>query len=562
MIKSFLMGASAVVLLTACTPTDSSKTAEGDKKIFRYNQTGGLKSLDPANAGDRASVWATSQLFNGLMELDENLHPRPALAESYEESKDEMTYTFKIRRGVHFNDDECFAGGKGREINAGDFVYSYKRILANETASTGSWIFRPNILLNPDGSVSDSAFVALDAHTLRIKLRRKFLPFLEILTTPYAFVVPKEAMDKYKKEGFRTHPVGTGAFRIKTWQEGQSLVLVKNEKYWKKDHEGRQLPLIDAVEVRFIEDGVQAFREFEAGKLDFITGLPENAKQVLDNKGRIKDEYKAKFNIDKIDYMNTEYIGFQLNPDNYNKDKNHPFLNKKFRQALSYAINREEMVASLRNGLGTPGISGITPKALPSFDTARVKGYTYNVEKARELLKEAGFPNGQNVPEITLSTYTSDKDIAEYVKKQWETIGVKVKITFSQFAAHKDQVDNGKVNLFRGSWLGDYADAENYLAMFYSKNLSPAGINKTNFVNKEFDALYDKAQETDEHSEDHFKLYEVYNEMDNFLMQEAPVIVLYYDEILRIYNKKVVNLKTNSTNILMLENVDFKTSEK
>ncbi len=560
MFRHFILLAFVFGLLASCNRGDDANQRE---KVFRYNQTGGLKSLDPALAGDRATVWATIQIFNGLFDLDENLHPHPALAETWTISPDEQTYTFKIRKGVKFHDNPCFAGGIGRELKAKDFVYSFKRILDPKTASTGAWIFRSCVLLKPDGYASDSAFIALDDYTLQVKLARKFPPFMELLTMPYAFVVPEEAIEKYGKE-FRKNPVGTGAFMLTSpeqWQEGQSLTLVKNTNYWKRDFNGNRLPYLDVVQLQFIEDANQAFREFEAGKLDFITGLPENAKDLLDNTGKIKEAYRKQYNIEKIPYMNTEYVGFQLSPENYGKDTAHPFLNLKFRQALSYAIDREALVLSLRNGIGIPGVSGVTPAAIPSFDSTRVKGYTYDQRKALELLKEAGFAGGAKLPEIVLSTYSSDKPIAEFLQKQWEAIGVKVKIQQNQFVTHKDLVDNGKVNLFRGSWLGDYPDAENYFAMFYSKNLSPAGPNKTHYIDKEFDALYDEAQEKDDHEENHFLLYEFYHKMDQKIMDSAPVIILYYDEILRVYNKNIIGLKTNNTNLLILETVDFKKAD-
>ncbi|MGD1839516.1 MAG: ABC transporter substrate-binding protein [Thermonemataceae bacterium] len=556
MLRHLMFIAATIFLLSSCGKNSGEN---GAKKVFRYNQTGGLKSLDPAFAGDRATVWATSQIFNGLFDLDENLHPHPALAETWDISPDELTYTFKIRKGVLFQDNDCFPGGKGRELVAEDFVYSFKRILRPGTGSTGAWIFRNCVLTKSDGSAHDSAFVALNDHTLQIRLKRKFPPFKEILTMPYAFVIPEEAITKYGKD-FRSNPVGTGPFMLKDWSEGESLTMEKNDNYWKKDPSGNKLPYIDAVIVKFIEDPNQAFREFEAGNLDFITGLPENAKELLGNKGQIKEEYRKKYNVEKIPYMNTEYIGFQLSSENY-KDTTHPFLNANFRKALNYAIDRDELIFSLRNGLGTPGVSGVTPVALPSFDSLRVQGYSYDQKKALEMLKQAGFPGGAGLPEITLHTYPSDKAIAEFIQKQWEAIGVKVGIEQNQFVTHKDMVDNGKVNLFRGSWLGDYPDAENYFAMFYSDNLSPAGPNKTHYINPDFDALYNEAQEKDDHSENHFLLYDYYHKMDQLIMNDAPVVVLFYDDILRVYNKEVTGLKTNNTNILMLETVDFKEAE-
>ncbi|WP_038030308.1 ABC transporter substrate-binding protein [Thermonema rossianum] len=549
---------SFIVLATFLAACGGPAKEGAPKKVFRYNQTGGLKSLDPAFANNRATVWATTQLYNGLFEMDESLHPMPALANTWSISEDGKTYTFTIKKGVYFHDDPCFPDGKGREVKASDFVYSFKRIMSPATASTGRWVFEGKVLTNPNGTLSDSAFVALDDYTLQIRLKEPFPPFIDLLTVPYTFVVPREAVEYYKDD-FRSHPVGTGPFKFKEWKEGESLVFEKNPNYWKAKELGKDIPYVDAVQVRFIEDPNQAFREFQAGNLDFITGLPENAKEILDGQGNIKPEFAQKFNIEKADYLNTEYIGFQMNPENYVDPDKHPFLKKEFRQALAYAIDRDELVYSLRNGLGKPGVAGIVPMGMPSFDSSVVKGYRYDPAKARELLKQAGYPNGQGLEkyELKLSTYSTDRNIAEFIQKQWESIGVKVEIETAQFSTHQERVDNGKVNLFRGSWLADYPDAENYLAMFYSKYLSPAGPNKTHFINPTYDSLYVEAMHVKENAEDYFKRYAIYHEMEKLILEECPVIILYYDDVLRMSQKNVTGLRVNPMNILSLEEVDF-----
>lgn len=548
MMKRILLFLGFAVLLVGC----GTRNSDGGKKIFRYNQTGGLNSLDPAQARNRAAIWATSQIFNGLLELDENMHPTQALAETYRWDSTQTVYTFTIRKGVYFHDDPCFPNGLGREVTAEDFVYSFKRILSARTRSTGAWIFREKVHPNPD-----SAFVALDRYTLQIRLQRKFHPFLSILTMPYAFVVPHEAIEKYGDD-FRSHPVGTGPFRFKEWKEGERLVLEKNPNYWKKDSEGKPLPYLDGVEVRFIQDPNTAYQEFLAGKLDLIVGLPESAKEDIIKNGKINEAFKKKYNIDKVPYMNTEYLGFQLDPAAYGGDTTHPFLKKKFRQAISYAINREEIVNIIRNGLGVPGTSGVTPVALPSFDSTAVKGYTYNPEKAKQLLKELGYEGGKGLPKLTLHTYTTDDEITQNIVKNLKDIGIEVEVSKKLFIEHQRLVDEGKALFFRASWLGDYPNAENYFAMFFSKHISnPSGPNKTHFQNPAFDKLYLEAQERDENNEDYYLLYQYYHKMDNFIMEECPIVVLYYDEILRIYNKKIKGLKTNSSNTLVLESVDF-----
>ncbi len=144
--------------------------------------------------------------------------------------------------------------------------------------------------------------------------------------------------------------------------------------------------------------------------------------------------------------------------------------------------------------------------------------------------------------------------MVEYLQKQWEAIGVKVKIEINQVPTHQELVDNSKVNFFRGSWLGDYPDAENYLSMFYSQNKAPLGPNKTHFENAKFDSLYNLARFESEG----FKRFDYYLAMDNIIMEEAPVIVLFYDEVLRLTQNNVTGLKpTNPMNVLKLEKVDF-----
>jgi ABC-type transport system substrate-binding protein len=291
------------------------------------------------------------------------------------------------------------------------------------------------------------------------------------------------------------------------------------------------------------------------GKLDFISGVEESSKDViLNSDGSIKKDFSDKYQVFKSQYLNTEYIGFQLDSSKY-PDGKHPFLDKRVRQAMSYAVNRRDLVAFLRNKLGVPGEDGIVPTVMPSFDSTRVVGYTYNLDKAQQLLKEAGFPNGTNFPPVTLYTNPNHKELSEFLQKAWKEIGINVQIEINALANHQELIENGKATLFRASWLGDYPDAENYLAMFFSKNFSPAGPNKTHFHNRSFDDLFEKVMM----EQDGFKRYQLYNAMDELVMKDAPVIVLYYDEVLRLTQKNVRGLDVNYMNLLQLEKVDVKT---
>nr|WP_234462587.1 ABC transporter substrate-binding protein [Adhaeribacter terrigena] len=534
-------------LFLAFSACNSQKEAENDKRVFRYNQPEALSSLDPAFARNQANIRAITQLYNGLVELDDSLKPAPAIARSWDISPDGLRYTFHLRSDVYFHDSPVFPNGKGRRVIAPDFVYSFNRILNPATASTGAWIFNGKVLESAKGIVSDTAFKALNDSTLLVYLTEPFIAFTEILSMPYAFVVPQEAVQQYGKD-FREHPVGTGPFRFKLWDEGNALVFHKNPNYWKKDKAGNQLPYLDAVHISFITDKKMEFINFQQKKLDFLSGIKEGTRDIiLQPDGSLQPDFSGKFTVQKAPYLNTEYIGFQLDPQNL---KTKPVSDKRVRQALNYAINKKEMIRYYRNGLGIPGNSGMVPPSLPSFNDSLVKGYGFDPKKSRELLKAAGY-DSKNPFEIKLSTVAEHKELAEYFQKKWSDVGVKCEIEINQAPAHQEQVDNGRSTFFMKSWLGDYPDAENYLALFYSKNFSPAGPNKTHFKNARYDEFYEKAK-LEQNLQTRWKLYQ---EMDKIVVEECPVIVLFYDEVLMLTQNNIEGLTANPMNTLKLEAV-------
>ncbi|MFT2009863.1 ABC transporter substrate-binding protein [Pontibacter sp. 13R65] len=535
-----------LLVLLSCSDGTNDGT---DKKVFKYNQPGALSSLDPAFARNQANIWATTQLYNGLVELDGELKIGPAIAHSWEVSEDGRTYTFFLRDSVFFHDHEVFPEGKGRGVTAKDFEYSFKRIVDPATASTGAWIFNDKVLTDATGAIADTAFLAVNDSTFKVYLNEPFIAFLEILTMPYAYVVPQEAVARYGKD-FRAHPVGTGPFVFKLWDEGNAIVLHKNLNYWRRDEQGQQLPYLDAVQISFITDRKSEFLTFVQGKLDFLSSITEGSRDmILNNDGSVQEDFAGKFRVQKVPYLNTEYIGFQLDPANL-KDPNPALQDKRVRQALSYAINKQEMLAYFRNNIGIPGHSGIVPPSLPSYNDSLVRGYQYEPKKALELLQAAGY-SGQNPLQLRLSTVSEHKELAEYMQKKWAEVGVRVQIDINQAPAHQETVDNGRAPFFMKSWLGDYPDAENYLALFYSKNFSPAGPNKTHFKNAEFDRLYEQAKL----ERDAKKRWVLYQQMDQIVVEEAPVIVLYYDEVVRLTQNNVQGLVPNPMNTLNLERV-------
>ncbi|MEM1136740.1 MAG: peptide ABC transporter substrate-binding protein [Bacteroidota bacterium] len=546
-----------ILSLSACDSWYNNRTESNEQtpKIFRYNQHEGLSSLDPLQAKNQANIWVISQIFNGLFEFTEDLSINPCIAKSWSISDEGKLYIIDIRDDIYFHDSPAFRNGKGRLVTAYDFEYSFKRLLDPTTGSTGSWIFSDKLERDASGEYSDESIKAVDKFRLKIRLNKAIPSFLQILAMPYAFVVPEEAINYYGKD-FARNPVGTGPFTLnpEEWDEGTSLILRKNNNYWRKDNNFKQLPYLDVVQISFIADKTQEYLTFLQGKFDFIAGIDGNTiEHILNKDGSVKASILERFKVQKMPYLNTEYIGFQLNSLKY-ENKNHPLLNVKVRKALSYAINRKELVSFLRNNLGIAGTEGFVPFALPAHNKGSVKGYHFDEKKAKALLAEAGYPEGKNFPKITLYTNPVYSLMIEYLQRQWKKVlNVDVDIALNTFIKHQELIDNGQVKLFRGAWLGDYPDEENYLTCFYSENFSPHGPNKTHYNNPEFDKLYQAVQ----HEQNSWKRFELFHQMEQLVLDDCAVIVLFYDEVLRIMNKKVVGLTPNSMNYLKLERVDF-----
>ncbi len=539
--KYTLIGAVSLAIFALAGCKDDKK--QNHKKIFNLNLDQGLTSLDPAFARNQNVLWMCNQLFNGLLQIDDSLHLKPCIAKAWKISQDGKQYTFNLRNDVYFHDDALFKNGKGRKVIASDFVYSFKRIIDPKIASSGSWIFSDKVTYT-------NAFTAPNDSTFIIKLKKPFPPFLAMLTAQYCSVIPFEVAENYGKE-FRTHPIGTGPFKFKYWKEGEVLAFVKNPNYFEKDKFGKALPYLDAVKATFLPDKQTAFMEFLKHNLDFFNGVDGSYRDdILSKNGLLTAKYKGKFKINISPYLNTEYLGILID-SNLAIVKKSPLKYLKVRQAINYAIDRKKLIKYLRNSIGTPATAGFVPLGMPGFNEVNVIGYTYNLQKAKQLLADAGYPNGLNMPEIMLSSSTTTKDLMEFVQGELSKVGIKCKVEINQSASLRETIAKKGVNFFRGSWIADYPDAEIYLSMFYSKNVVPNGPNYTSFFNKKYDALFESLSfaKTDE---ERFKLYQ---EMDNLMMSQSPVVVLYYDKLVNIYHNNITGLGKNAQNLLVLKHV-------
>ena len=456
-----------LLLLTAAC----GRHRHDDKQIFRYNESSGIATLDPAFAKDQSVIWPCRQLYNGLVELStvdegaegaqqEAMQVQPSVAKSWTVSADGLTYTFTLRDDVFFHKSPLFGTADStRRVVAEDFVYSFGRITDPSVASPGAWVL-----------ASVAGTEAPDDSTFIVRLKEPFAPFLSLLGMVYCSVVPHEVVEHYKDE-------------------------------------------------------------------------------LLTRTGQLKEKYADRIDMVSTPFLNTEYLGFRMS------EFDSPLKDKRIRQAINYGFDREKMMRYLRNGIGQPGTGGMVPCGLPGFDTVSTSyGYHYDPERAASLLAEAGYPGGKGLPPLTLSTTSSYLDLCKYIQQQLGLIGIEVKLDVNPPAALREHISQGKSSWFRGSWIADYPDAENYLQLFYSENRCPAGANYTRYRNPHYDALYRKAKKTPDEQE----RIALYRQMDSLIMEEAPVMVLYYDQILHFTHKNVSGLQSNAMNALDLRHVRIK----
>jgi oligopeptide transport system substrate-binding protein len=436
------------------------------------------------------------------------------MAKRWDISEDGLTYRFYLRSDVFFHDDKSFPSRKGRTVKASDVVFSFERLLDASWPKPGSWIFKGRIAEN-------SAFVAVNDSLFELHLKEPFQPMLQILTMHYASIVPREAVDYYGRD-FRRHPVGTGPFRFKIWAENQALVVVKNDRYFERDENGTPLPYLDAVKTSLITDRKTAFLEFKQGNLDYFYGLESSyIHELLTPTGELQPALTQDFQYVKNPYLNTEYLGIRLDSAGLKV-----LQTKKIRQALNYGFDRALMLRTLRNGVGKPAKSGFAAAGLPSYNETAAPGYTYDPEKSAKLLAEAGFPNGKGLPEIELLCNQDYVDLATFIARQWEDLGIKVIIELTETSLLRERMRNSQTSFFRASWIA-------------------------------FDKLYDAAlQEIDVE-----KRYELYHAMDRILIEEAPVVFLFYDETAQFSRKGVSGLPGNAINLLSLKKVRSPKSE-
>jgi oligopeptide transport system substrate-binding protein len=524
-----------LLFLLACSPQER----HADKMVFNYNESAGVSSLDPAFSNNLENIWWVSQIFSGLVELGSHQEILPSIAESWEISEDGMEYIFHLREDVLFHPHEALK--PGRSVTAADFVYSFQRIMDPKTASPGLWIF--------DVMDSEKPFEAIDDLTMRMRLKRPFPPFLGMLTMTFCSVIPHEVVEFHGNE-FRANPIGTGPFRMNFWMEGLSLALVKNETYFMKDDQGNALPYLDAVSVSFVPDKSTMFLDFLKGRYDMISGLHQAYRnELLDENGELTAAYANRFYLISQAALKTDYLGFLVDPE-LKVSAGTPWLDPRVRKAMDLSLDKVQMVRYIKNNTAIPASSGFVPPSC-YLKEAVTEEQGMNRAEALRLLAEAGYPKAKGIPSITLSTTADYIELCEFIQFQLADMGFQVKVDVLPTSIHREGVSKGEIAFFRKSWIADYADPENFLALFYAQNEAPKGANYTHYADNQYDAWYELALS----KKDPLVRDSLYHLMDQKIMEDAPIIPLFYDKVMRFVSKNITGLESNAMNGLDLRHV-------
>jgi oligopeptide transport system substrate-binding protein len=562
---SFVFSAFVAMTFSSCT-----KKAEEKGAVLHLATIAKIKGLDPAQAQDQYSSNEIMRIYEPLLTYHPWKRPyvlQPLLADGMPVvSKDGLTYTFKIRKGVKFHDDAAFPDGKGRELTAQDVVYSIKRIADPRNQSVGWWLFDGRIVgLNEwrekwekqKDTPSDYSEVvpglnALDANTVQFKLVKPFPQFLNALAMPYACIVAPEAVAKYGQE-FLNHGVGTGPFVLETFKPAEVVTYVKNTNYWGDTYPtdgapgdkeaglladaGKPLPLVDRVEVRIITEDQPRWMHFVKGDTEISTIPKDNFNQVMLPGGdEMNEEFKAKgLKLIKEAQLDLTYTAFNLEAEKM------PFKDKRVRQALSLALDEDEAIKLFYNNMAR-GAQTVIPPGISGYDPDYVNPYRSNdLEKAKKLLAEAGYPDGKGFPEITYDGMadTTARQMGDYTAKKLAQLNIKINYVGNTWPALLEKVQKRNVHMWGIAWGADYPDAENFLQLFYGKNATPGGMNGSYYKNPAFDSLFEKARIMSDSPE----RTKYYQQLAKMLAEDCPVILGVHRLALSLRHPWVSNYK-------------------
>ncbi|MBL4658589.1 MAG: ABC transporter substrate-binding protein [Flavobacteriales bacterium] len=540
-------------VFSACTDSGTTNTAEkrvaqGDREYggaFKVNERDEFQTLFPYSIIDAVSHRIAGQIYEGLVKLHtRDLSIQPSIAETWEISEDGKLYTFHLKEGVVFHDDSCFPdGGKGREVKASDFKYSFELLctkLINDTIENLVFqrTFKDKVVgANEfyEGTAKEvSGVTVVDDYTISISLLQPSSSFIYIMAYPAASVVAKEAVDLYGADLI----IGSGPFMFSEFLEDndeltgepiEKLVLIRNPNFHTVDSFGNQLPYLDSVVVSFYNSQKRELALFQDKELDMILGLPaESVRDIVEQQIAYFEKKPPIFILERSADMSTQFYEFNLTNPLFGEGEN----GLRVRQAISYAIDKDKLIEKVLSGEAYgPGIYGITPPSFREYKNSQIKGYAFDPDKAKALLAAAGYPKGENFPTIKLELNSGGfrhTSVAFEIQKQLSNI-LNINLELEIVPASKLMEDRkyARGDIFRSGWIADYPSPENFLLLMYGANVpedtnEPSFLNTPRYRNAEYDDLFMQGVTGDSLS----TRYAAFAKAEQLMMNDAPIIVL------------------------------------
>lgn len=547
----------AFILFISC-----QKSQQHEKNTLNYLLTDEIRTLDPAKSYDSISATVIYQCLEPLYQYHYHKRPYtiiPLVAESLPTIEDNDTkYTIKIKKNIKYHDHKVF-NGKARYLKAEDFITQIKRLAYVKTNSNGWWLFDGKIkginkfrktvkTLKEFESTNIDGLKALNDHTLEITLTEPYPQMLSALAMSFTAPVPIELVRKYSNRLTDTL-IGTGPFILSKWSRLSSVKLIKNQSYnhdkypsegdrYAHGHKllkdaGRKLPFVDIVNFKIIKENQTQWLNFLSGKVDLLT-IPKDNYDYAISGGRLKEDIKKK-NIKLQISPTLTYWWLSFNMED-------PILGKNInlRKAISHAFDTERFISLFTNNIGQKANS-IFPPGIPGYNPSKKLPYSYDLKKAKEYLKKAGYPNGKGLDELNFDVRgisAVNRQQGEFLKSQMAKIGIKVKVITNTFPDFLRKSEEGKLQFWQDGWSMDYPDAENTLQLLSKRSHSP-GPNSTKFYKPEFEKLYNQLKFL-KNGKEKFNLM---SEMENIILEDRPWIMQYYTRSYILYYDYVLNYR-------------------
>lgn len=543
--------------------TIENPTAKGGKRYggtFKFMSVEKIRSLYPIFSGDVYTMRVISQLFDPLLTIDPKTGKAcPAIAESFKVNDDATVYTFKIRKGVKFHEDPCFKG-KTKEVTAHDVKFSLEIacsalnknkvyfLLGSRIEGVDSFHEKSKNTIPKSGV---SGIQVLDDYTIQIRLKNSFSGFEKVLTHTSLGITSREAYKMYGK-AIGKHPVGTGPFSLKSFDK-DAIVLKRNPYYWRKDDLGNQLPFLSEVVMKYAKNKRSALLAFGKADIDIALELPiEEIDHIL---GSFKDAQNGKNIVHKVvseKSMSTMYVALANQSDE--------FKDRRVRRAFNMAINREEIIDIDLQGEGWAVANGFLPE-MEGYPKGDVIGHQHNLEEARELMAQAGYPDGENFPTVdfyvnSIKGSTGHKTCMAIARQIKKNLNVNLNIVLCTIEERERAIVSGKAKIWRSGWIADYPSPENFLTLFYSKHLNDnaSTVNAFKFKNTEYDSIFERAL-LENDSDQRMSLFA---QCDQLIIDEGAVIPVLTNDHIVMINARVRDFQVSSMESLNLTNVYIK----